>query len=98
MLTSKEKRTLKSVAMTKPITEHIGKEGLNKAVIMQVDKALEANELVKVKVLPNSMLTAKEVLESLSLALNAEPVEAIGRVVVIYRLSNKEKIKHLLEK
>ena len=97
MLTAKQKRELKSIAMTRPITEHVGKDGLNKALIEQVNNALIANELVKIKVLPNSMLTSKEVLESLALALNAEQVQAIGRVAVLYKRSTKDKVKHLLE-
>ena len=75
----------------------LGKDGLSKAVIEQIDKNLTANELCKVKVLPNSMLDTKEVLQSLALSLKAEPIQAIGRNVILYRFSPNKK-QHILEK
>lgn len=96
MLSKVEIKNLKSMASLMPISEHIGKDGLSKAVIEQIDKNLTANELCKVKVLPNSMLDTKEVLQSLALSLKAEPVQAIGRNVILYRFSPKKK-QHILE-
>ena len=97
MLSKVEIKNLKSMASLMPISEHIGKDGLSKAVIEQIDKNLTANELCKVKVLPNSMLDTKEVLQSLALSLKAEPIQAIGINVILYRFSPNKK-QHILEK
>ncbi|MBQ7308100.1 MAG: YhbY family RNA-binding protein, partial [Clostridia bacterium] len=91
MLSKVEIKNLKSMASLMPISEHIGKDGLSKAVIEQIDKNLTANELCKVKVLPNSMLDTKEVLQSLALSLKAEPIQDIGRNVILYRFSPNKK-------
>ncbi|MBQ7307839.1 MAG: YhbY family RNA-binding protein [Clostridia bacterium] len=96
MLSKVEKKNLKSMASLMPISEHIGKDGLSKNLIEQIDRNLTANEICKLKVLPNSLLDTKEVLESLALSLKAEPVQAIGRMVILYRYSPKRK-EHILD-
>ena len=53
---------------------------------------LEARELVKGKVLENSLLSAREGAEALAKATRAEVVQVIGTKFVLYRPShNKEK-------
>lgn len=96
-MTQAEKKYLKSYASTMPISEHIGKDGLSKTIIEQINKNLTANEICKIKVLPNSMLEVKEVLSSLSTSLEAEPVQAIGRMVILYRYNTNKKT-HILDK
>lgn len=96
MLSKENIKQLKSLASTMPASEHIGKDGLSKNLIEQIDKNLIANEICKIKVLPNSMLETKEVLQSLALSLRAEPVQAIGRMVILYRY-NANKKNHILE-
>lgn len=98
MITSKERAKLMSISMTEKATEHLGKDGLTKNFLAQVETALLKRELVKIKVLPNSMLTPKEVMENLCLVCHCEPVKVVGRMVIIYKYSNNEKVKHLLEK
>ena len=97
MLTQVEKKFLKAYASNLSVGEHIGKDGLSRTVIEQIDKNLKANEIIKIKVLPNSMLEVKEALESLALCLKPEPVQAIGRMVILYRFSTTKK-EHILKK
>ncbi len=89
MLTSKQRAQLKGMASTADTIIHVGKAGISESVIAQVDGALKAKELVKGKVLENSLLTAREACEALAEACSAEPVQAIGSKFVLYR-ENKE--------
>ena len=65
-------------------------------VINQISINLDAHELVKVSVLGND-LDCKKILNELASKLNAEPICAIGKKLVLYRYSFKKKVKHILE-
>ena len=99
MLTGKQRAYLRGIANTIQCLYQIGKEGITDNVIAQFDDALEAREIIKIKVLPNSLLDTKDVIAELSETLNAEPVSAICSKVVIYRQSsNKENINIVISK
>lgn len=68
----------------------VGKGGITESVIDSVAAALKARELVKGKVLENSMLTAREACDALAEACKAEPVQVIGTKFVLYKRNNKE--------
>lgn len=63
----------------------VGKGGITDSVIESVAAALKARELVKGKVLENSMLTAREACNTLSEACKADPVQVIGTKFVLYK-------------
>ncbi|MFA9558812.1 ribosome assembly RNA-binding protein YhbY [Evansella sp. AB-rgal1] len=91
MLTSKQKKFLKSKAHhLKPIFQ-VGKGGVNENLIKQVDDALEARELIKVSVLQNCDEDREEVAEEISHGANAEVVQLIGSTIVLYKESEKSK-------
>ena len=95
MLTSKQRATLRSMAQTiEPVTQ-VGKFGINENLIESLDSAIEKRELIKVTVLENSGLDAKEAGFIISEKLNAEFVCATGRKLVFYRRSENEKINHI---
>jgi len=89
MLTSKQRAQLKSLASNADTIVHIGKGGITENVITQTKDALKARELVKGKVLENSLLTAREACQVLADACKAEPVQFIGSKFVLYK-ENKE--------
>ena len=94
MITSKQRSYLRGLANTIPAIFQLGKDGINENFIKQIDDALEARELIKVKVLENSGLEAREVSDTICKQLGAEGVQAIGSKFVIYRKSkNKPKIE-----
>lgn len=76
----------------------VGKNGITENFIKQVDEALEKRELIKIKVLNNSLLDAKEVANMLAEKTNAEFVQSIGNKFVLYRESKKHKKIILPEK
>ncbi|NLJ98661.1 MAG: ribosome assembly RNA-binding protein YhbY [Tissierellia bacterium] len=91
MLTGKQRSYLKSMANTMDPIFQVGKSGITDNFIKQIDEALEARELLKVKVLNNSLLEAKEVANDLAEKLDAEFVQSIGNKFVLYRESKENK-------
>ena len=85
MLTSKQRATLKSMANSLDTILYIGKSGVTDNVVIQADEALLARELIKGSVQQNAPLSAREAMEALAEATNAEPVAAAGRKFVLYR-------------
>lgn len=89
MLTSKQRAQLKGIAMNEDTIVIIGKGGITENVIAQVKDALRARELIKGKVLENSLLTAREACAALSEECEAEPVQFIGSKFVLYKENKK---------
>jgi RNA-binding protein len=93
MLTTKQKVKLRSLAMTlRPIFQ-VGKEGLSDNLIIGLDDALEAHELIKISVLKNCSANIKEVAYDVASATNSEVIQVIGRNIVFYRKSKKQLIQ-----
>ena len=93
-LTSKQRAQLRGLASTLDTIVHVGKDGLGDNLVKQVDDALEARELIKGRVLENSMYTAREAAEELAVAARCEVVQVIGSKFVLYRMQhNKDKRK-----
>ncbi len=91
-LTSKQRAQLRGLANGIDTIIHIGKDGIGDNLIAQTNDALEARELIKGKVLENSLLSSREAAEALAQATRAEVVQVIGTKFVLYRPShNKEK-------
>lgn len=96
MINSKDRSKLNAIAANINTTVYLGKNGVTEAFLAQVDEMLEDHELLKIGVQKNCEYTAKEVIDALCHALDADPVHAIGSKIIIYRKSSKEGVKHLL--
>lgn len=97
-MTSKERAFLRGIAMNMEPLVHIGKNGIGDNLLKQIDDILEAKEIVKITVLQNSEYTAKELIDTLAKAVNAEAVQAVGSKITLYRVSKKKDIKHIMPK
>lgn len=95
MITSKQRSFLRGIANNTEAVLSVGKGGAAGNVFKQADTLLENRELIKVTVLENCEMTAKELINVFAEKLNAEPVQAIGRKFVLYRKSSKDGIKHI---
>jgi putative YhbY family RNA-binding protein len=70
----------------------IGGDGLTPAVCREVDAALSAHGLIKIRVLTGERDARAAMLQQLADALNAAPVQHIGKLLVLWRpLPPKEK-------
>ena len=89
-LTSKQRAQLRGLANGIDTILHIGKDGIGDNLIKQADDALEARELIKGKVLENSLMSAREAAEALAPLTRSEVVQVIGTKFVLYRPSHKK--------
>ena len=89
-LTSKQRAQLRGLANNIDTILHIGKDGIGDNLIRQADDALEARELIKGKVLENSMLSAREAAEELAQRTRSQVVQVIGTKFVLYRPTHKK--------
>ena len=88
-LTSKQRAQLRGLAAGEDTIVQVGKGGVTPAVVESVSAALAARELVKGKVLENSMLSAREACDLLAERCRAEQVQVIGTKFVLYKRSEK---------
>lgn len=94
-LRGKQKRFLRSEAhYLQPIFQ-VGKGGMNDAMIQQIGEALEKRELIKVSLLQNTDEIAEDVAAELEKHLNCDVVQIIGRVLVVFKPSSKEKYQKI---
>ena len=89
-LTSKQRAYLRGLANPLEPIVIIGKDGIGDNLIKQANDALEARELIKCRVLENSMLTAREACDELSVLTRSEQVQVIGTKFVLYRPTHKK--------
>ncbi|MFD1902141.1 ribosome assembly RNA-binding protein YhbY [Enterococcus termitis] len=94
-LRGKQKRYLRSQAHHLQPIFQIGKGGLNSAMVVQINEALEKRELIKVTLLQNTDEIAEEVAEALKADIHCEIVQIIGRVLVLFKPSSKEKYQKI---
>ena len=90
MLTGKQRSQLRAMAAGLDTVLQIGKGGITDNVIAQADDALRARELIKGRVLDNSLLTAREACDELCRACRAEGVQVIGSKFVLFRQNEKD--------
>lgn len=91
MLTGKQKRYLRSLANQEKAIFQVGKGGVNKNMIAQINDALEKRELIKVNILQNCEENKKDVAEQLKEGTDAEIVQIIGFNIVLYKESTENK-------
>ena len=87
MLTSKQRAYLRAMAAPMDTIFQVGKGGVNDNMCEQISNALEARELIKLRVLDNCDLNAKEAVQIISEETNSDVVQVIGTRFVLYRES-----------
>lgn len=97
MLNNHQKAQLKGLASTLETKYQIGKNEISSTVLDMLNKALTAKELIKIDVMKGYTSPIMELALDLSSKLNAEVVQVVGRVIILYR-KNKEKSKIKLVK
>lgn len=85
MLSKKEVKMFKAQAQEIKPKVFVGKNGLNEGTFQSIDEVLEADELVKIKFLNNSIEIDEDICNQIATQLQAEFVQKIGRMVVMYR-------------
>ncbi|RCK79940.1 MAG: RNA binding protein [Candidatus Ozemobacter sibiricus] len=95
LLTPKQRKHLEALAHDLEAVVRIGKGGITPALLATAREALQARELIKVKILDNAEIEREEAAAALVRGTRAELVRVIGRVIILYR-PNPDK-KHRIE-
>lgn len=83
-LSGKQKRALRGLAHDLDPIVHVGKSGLTDELVAQVARALDAHELIKVRVLVGKD-EKDELIGDLERATGAAEAGRIGHVTILYR-------------
>jgi len=85
MLTPEERKALRARAHKLDPVVLIGAKGLTDEVVREVDNALKAHELIKVRAATLERDARAEAFRTLCERTGAESVQAVGKVVVMFR-------------
>ena len=91
MLTSKQRAYLRGMANGIDAIFQVGKGGLNEQLYKQVSEALEARELIKLRVLETSPVTSREAADAIAKETGSDVVQVIGYRFVLYKESREHK-------
>jgi len=80
-----ERKKLKARAHALNPIVHLGDKGLTDAVVAEIGRALTAHELIKVRAGGMERDAREAALAEICARLAAQPVQHIGKVLVIYR-------------
>ena len=90
-MTSKQRAYLKSLASNLETIFQIGKGGISDEICFQLGNALEARELIKIKLLETCPTSLKDTANEIAEKTGAEIVQTIGTKIVLFRVSSQEK-------
>ncbi|BCI60251.1 ribosome assembly RNA-binding protein YhbY [Solibaculum mannosilyticum] len=97
MLTSKQRAQLRGMANRMETIFQVGKGGIGPALIKQVDDALLARELIKMRVLETSPESSREAADQIAEATHADVVQVIGQRFVLYRPNPEKPVIQLVK-
>lgn len=97
MLNSRQRAQLRSMANDYETILQIGKSGIGENTVKQVNDALEARELIKLRVLETCPQTSREAADLLAAETNSDVVRVIGSRFILYRESKDNKTIKLVK-
>ena len=92
MLTSKQRSVLRGIASTYETIFQVGKNGIQDTLITQVNDALRARELIKLRELDNSPYTAREAADEIAEKTGADVVQVVGSRFVLFKRNPKDPV------
>jgi putative YhbY family RNA-binding protein len=84
-LTPADRQTLRGRAHRLDPVVWIGADGLTAAVLTELERALKAHELIKIRVMSGDGDARERILGEICAATGSSPVQHIGKVLVVYR-------------
>jgi len=92
MISSKQRAFLRAMANSIDTIQQIGKQGINENLIKQVEEALTARELIKLRVLETSPDSARETAQKLAETTESDIVQVIGSRIVLFKQNEKKPV------
>ena len=91
-LNPKQRAHLRALAHHRHVIVTVGTAGVTEPVLAEIDKALAHHELLKIRLPAGERTKREDMLSEIGETLEAEVVQSIGRVGVLYRRGEKPKI------
>lgn len=84
-MSGKQRRYLRSLGHSVRPTVFVGRDGITGSVIAALQSALEANELIKVKLQEGYLGERRSAGKELALQTGAEVVQVLGKTILLFR-------------
>ena len=97
MITKQQRIKLRSLANSIKPTVWVGKDGFDLNVYEQIKQELFNHELIKISLNPSMDKLDDNNLSELATKAGADVVTQIGKKIVLYKLSSKKGLKHVLD-
>ena len=97
MITKQQRIKLRSLAMSIKPTVWVGKDGFDLQVYEQIKQELYNHELIKITLNPSMDKLDENSLSELAIKTGADVITQIGKKIVLYKLSTKKGLKHVLD-
>lgn len=97
MINSRQRAQLRALANDMETILQIGKSGIGDNTIKQVSDALEARELIKLRILETCPTTVRETADAVSEATKSDVVQVIGTRFILYKESKNNKTIKLVK-
>ena len=97
MLNSRQRAQLRGMANDYETILQVGKGGINDNTVKQVVDALEARELIKMRILETCPTTVRETAEILAEKTQSDVVQVIGSKFILYKESKNNKTIKLVK-
>ena len=97
MITKQQRIKLRSLAMSIKPTVWVGKDGFDLQVYEQIKQELYNHELIKITLNPSMDKLDENGLSELAIKTGADVITQIGKKIVLYKLSTKKGLKHVLD-
>lgn len=91
MLNSRQRAQLRGLANSLDTIFQIGEGGVTENTVKQVNDALEAREIIKLRTLETSPVSSREAAEQIAEKTHSDVVQVIGSRFVLYRESRDNK-------
>lgn len=97
MLNSRQRAQLRAMANDMETILQIGKAGINDNTIKQVVDALEARELIKLRILETCPTNVRETAEEVAQRAECDVVQVIGTRFILYKESKNNRTIKLVK-
>lgn len=97
MLNSRQRAQLRGMANDMETIFQVGKSGISENTIKQVVDALEARELIKLRILESCPTSVRETADEIAQKSGADVVQVIGTRFILYKESKNNKTIKLVK-